>query len=379
RCRVRASVARLPAGGVEVVPVLAFADHGLQVLAPHHAVGDGVLHDRAADAGGDVGGAQHAVAEVRGQGDAVGDDGDGLGGAEGAAGGLDLGAAVLGDAVAQFPEDGDDAADLGEGGGHLGQVEVAAQLGDAAGDDLDLVVGGLRDRQHDGVEAAAQRAGQVVDAAVAVVGGGDDVEAALGLHLDAEFGHRQGLLRQDGDQRVLHVGGDAGEFLDAGQAALGHGGHDGAGHQGLLGGPLGEQAGVVPAVAHRFLGGARGALDQQGGVAGDGGGEVFGQPGLGGAGHAEQQQGAVGGQGGDGDLDDAARAHVLGGDLGAVVEGGAEDVLGDGPRRQLPAGRAGAVVGLGEGGGCLGVGLVGGGAQRGGGGGQGQVSPLRMA
>src|SRR5690606_39043504 len=101
---------------------------------------------------------------------------------------------------------------------------------------------------------------------------------------------------------------------------------------------------VVPAVPDGLLGGAGGALDEQGRVAADGGGEVFGQPGLGRAGDAEQQQRPVGGQGGDGDLDDAAGADVLGRDPVAV----AEDVGGDRPRRQLQAGRARPVVLLGE-------------------------------
>ena len=90
---------------------------------------------------------------------------------------LELGAAVLGDARAQLAEDGDDPADLVE----RRPAPPAApaprpSCGDPAGDDVDLLLGGRRQRQHDGVEPAAQRARQLVDAPVAVVGGGDDVE-----------------------------------------------------------------------------------------------------------------------------------------------------------------------------------------------------------
>lgn len=229
--------------------------------------------------------------------------------------------------------------------GAVEQVEGAAHLVDAAGDDVDLGVGGGGQGQYDGVEAAAQGAGELVDPAVAVVGGGDEVEAADGLHLLAELRYRQGLLRQDGDQGVLDVGGDAGELLDAGGHAVGHGAHDGAGYEGFAAGAVGEEPGVVPAVADGFLGGACGALDEEGRVSADGRGEVFGHPGLGGAGDAEQEQRAVGGEGGDGDLDDAARSDVLGRDDRAVIEGAAEQVGGDGPRGELPAGRAGPVVG----------------------------------
>ena len=265
----------------------------------------------------------------------------------------------VGDAVAQLAEDGDDAADLVDAVGHGRQVEGAADLVDAARDDVDLGLGGRRQRQHHRVEAAAQRAGQVVDPAVAVVGGGDEVEAADRLHLLPQLRYRQRLLGQDRDQRVLHVGRDAGQLLDAGRHALGHGPHDGAGHEGVAARAVGEQLRVVPAVADGLLRGARRALHEQRRVAADGRGQVLGHPGLGGAGHAEQQQGAVGGEGGDGDLDDAARAHVLGCDHRAVRQRAAEQVGGDGPRRQLPAGRARPVVGGGERGELVGEGVLG--------------------
>ena len=134
----------------------------------------------------------------------------------------------------------------------------------------------------------------------------------------AQLRDRQRLLGQDRDQRVLHVGGDAGQLLDPRGHALRHRPHDRAGHERVAAGAVGEQPGVVPAVADRLLGRAGRALHEQRRVAADGRGQVLGHPGLGGAGHAEQQQRAVGGEGGDGDLDDAARADVLGCDHGAV-------------------------------------------------------------
>ena len=221
--------------------------------------------------------------------------------------------------------------------GPAGQVERAAELVDAAGDDLDLRLRRRGQRQHHGVEAAAQRAGEVVDPAVAVVGGGDEVEAADGLHLLPQLGDGQRLLRQDRDQRVLHVGRDAGQLLDPGGLALGHGAHDRAGHQGVAAGAVGEQLRVVPAVADGLLGRARRALHQQRRVAADGGREVLGHPRLRGAGHAEQQQGAVRGERGHGDLDDAARPDVLRRDHRAVRQRAAEQVRRHGPGREPPA------------------------------------------
>ena len=73
--------------------------------------------------------------------------------------------------------------------------------------------------QHDGVEAPPHGARQVVDAAVAVVGGGDHVEALDGLDLLVELGDRERLLGQDRDQRVLHVGRDPRQLLDARELA----------------------------------------------------------------------------------------------------------------------------------------------------------------
>lgn len=86
------------------------------------------------------------------------------------------------------------------------------------------------------------------------------------------------------------------------------------------------------------------ALHEQRRVSADGRGQVLGHPCLRRAGHAEQEQCPVGGERGDGDLDDAARAHILRCDHCAIRQGATEQVHRDGPRRHPPAGRARAVV-----------------------------------
>src|SRR5690348_289860 len=60
----RRSSGGVAAGAVEIAPVVPFPDDRLQILLPHRAVRDRVLHDGAGDAAGHVGGAQHTVAEV---------------------------------------------------------------------------------------------------------------------------------------------------------------------------------------------------------------------------------------------------------------------------------------------------------------------------
>jgi AcrR family transcriptional regulator len=77
---------RLPAGAVELAPVVAVPDHRLQVLLPDDPVGHRVLDDRPGDAARHVGRAQRPVAEVGGQRQAAGHHRDRLGGGQGAAG-----------------------------------------------------------------------------------------------------------------------------------------------------------------------------------------------------------------------------------------------------------------------------------------------------
>ncbi len=195
--------------------------------------------------------------------------------------------------------------------GTSGSSSERPSSADPAGDDVDLFLGVGRHRQHDGVEPSPQRGGELVDAAVPVVRGGDEVEALARLDLVAELGHRQRLLGQDRDQRVLHVGRHPGQLLDPGDRAVGHRPEHRAGHERVAAGAVGEQARVVPAVADRLLGRAGGALDEQGGVAADRRGQMLGDPGLGRAGHAEQEQRPVGGEGGHSHLHQPPRADVL--------------------------------------------------------------------
>ena len=228
--------------------------------------------------------------------------------------------------------------------GTSGRRERGAELVDASGDDRDLLVRRFGQRKDDGVEAPPQRGRQIVHAAVAVVGGRDQVEAARSEHLRRQLGYRHRLLRQHGDERVLHVGRHAGELLDAHQRTGLHRPVDRARHECRLGRALGDQAGVVPSVAQRLFGRAGRPLHQQRRIAADRCRQVLADPRLGRARDAEQQQGAIGGQGGDGDLDQSPPADVLGRDDRAVAQLPAHQVGDHGPRREPPAGWAFAGV-----------------------------------
>ena len=308
RWRLQAIVSRVAAGVVELAPAVAVPDHTLEVLAPRHVVVQGVAHDGADDAAGDVVGAQRAVAEVGGEGEAVGDHRDRLGRRQRAGRRLQAGAAVGGDAGAQLAEDRDDAADLVGRGRHVGQraarrrarptrwATMAISSSAVAGSGSTTVL----KRRRSALDSSLTPRSRSLAVAMRL-------KPWTAGDLGVELGDRQHLLRQDGDQGVLHLGGHAGQLLDADEAPGAHRPVDRAGHQRRLAGALGEQPGVVPAVAQRLLGGAGGALHEQGRVAADGGGEVLADPGLGRARHAEQEQGAVGGERGDGDLDEPAR------------------------------------------------------------------------
>ena len=254
----------------------------------------------------------HAVAEVGGQRQPVGHHRDRLGGRQRADGRLDGRAPVGGHPGAQLAEDRDDAADLGRAprgrpAGESARPRAATRVRTISTSSLERV----GQRQHDGVEAALQGGGQLVDALVAVVGGGDDVEAGLGLHLGVELG--------DGSvfsERIVmsasctSAGMRVSSSMRAMRAGL-HGPHHRARHQRrAASGPrraAGRSSSRSAATPRR----ARGALHQQRRGAADRRGEVLAHPGLGGAGHAEQQQRPVGGQRGDGDLDEPPRADVL--------------------------------------------------------------------
>ena len=187
-----------------------------------------------------------------------------------------------------------------------------------------------------------QGAGQLVDALVAVVGGGDDVEALGGLDLVVQLGDRQRLLREDRDQRVLHVGGmrvssSTRAILPSRIARIIGLGHERVARTGPrpAAGRSSSRSGSPPRRCRRCPGRAASSRRRSP------------RPGaretqrLGRAGHAEQQQRAVGGERGDGDLDQPAVADVLGRDRRSRRQRAAEQVGRDGPGRELPARRAG--------------------------------------
>ena len=100
---------------------------------------------------------------------------------------------------------------------------------------------------------------------------------------------------------------------------------------------------------HVLLGGAGGALHEQGRVAADGGRQMLAHPGLRRAGHSEEQQRPIRGEGGDGDLHQPPLADVLGQDNGAIGQLTTQQVLDHriaGYRFQVSADR---VVGIGMG------------------------------
>src|SRR5262249_47460338 len=160
-----------------------------------------------------------------------------------------FGFAVLGLAVAQFAENRHYAANLAERWRLGGQFQRAPQRIHSPPDDLDFLVDGFGHGQYHGVEPAFERGRQLVNAAVAVGGRRDHVEAFGGLDFFVEFGNRQSLFREDGYQRVLHIRGNARQFLDAGDLAVLHRAHQRTRREGLARWAFGEQAGVIPAVA----------------------------------------------------------------------------------------------------------------------------------
>ena len=287
---------------------------------------------------------QRAVTEVSGHRQALDHHRDRLGGAHRARRGLELDPPVLALPGAQLAEHRDDATDLVGGRGDVGQRQGPGQRSDALGDDADLFLDRRRRGEHDRVEPPAERAGQLVHAPVATVRRGNQVEAGPGLHLTGQLGDRQHLLAEHGDERVLHITRHARQLLDAHDGTLLHRPVHGRRHERAHTRPLGQQAGVVPAVANRLLRCAGGALHQHRRVATDGRRKMLADPCLGGTGQAEQEQGTVGGERRDGDLDQATRADVLRRDDGAVGQATAHQVGDDRPRRQPPARRPRAIV-----------------------------------
>ena len=275
------------------------------------------------------------------------DDRDRLGRRQGGAGRLQAhGLAVFGLAAPQLAEDLHHTAHFLQRRCLGGQLQRTALFAHALGDDLHLLVLRSRNRQHHGVETTFQSAGEFIHALVTVVGRGDDRKARHGLEFHAQLGHGQGLFRQHGDQGVLHIGGNARQLFDARDLAQLHGVDQRAGNQRLFRRAMGQQLGIVPAIAQLLFAGAGRALDQHGGVAADSRRQMLGHPGLGRTRHAIQQQCTVGGQRGDGNLHQARIADVLGADLKAIAQAAAHQVLQHRPGRELPVRRTRPVVHL---------------------------------
>ena len=262
---------------------------------------------------------------------------DRLGGGERAGRYLERHLAVAGLAAAHLAEDGQHAPDLLGHVARHGQVERQGALAYALGDDGYLLVDRVRQRQHDDVEAPLQCGGQFVHALVAVVGRRDHVEAALGIDRRVELGDRHHLFGKDRNERVLYVRAHARQLLQPAELSLAHGTEERCRDQSFLARPVREKLSVVPAVADLVLVRSGGALDDHGGVARNGGRQMLRHPRLGRARHAQQQQCAIGGERGDGRLYQAARADILGADLGAVRSLAAQQVSEDGLRRHRPA------------------------------------------
>ena len=102
----------------------------------------------------------------------------------------------------------------------------------------------------------------------------------LGGKFGGQLRHRDPLLRQQGNHRVLHLRGAARDFLEPGQGAGLHRSKDRAFDQRRLAGPLRDEHRVVPRIADLFFRRAGCALHDLGGVAVDCRGKVLGQPAL---------------------------------------------------------------------------------------------------
>ena len=181
----------------------------------------GSLHHRADDAGGHVGGPQHAVAEVGGQREAVGDHRDRLGGAT---------ACPLGDLSlvrpssvtpgAQLAEDGDHPADLLQRRRVVGQLQRPAEL---------RRPGGRRCRPPprpwpgSGSTTVLNRRRSALDSSLTPRSRSLAVAMTLKPLRACTSVPSSGIgsvfSDRIGDQRVLHVGRDAGQLLDPGDRA----------------------------------------------------------------------------------------------------------------------------------------------------------------
>ena len=313
---------------------------------PYHAVLHRILDHGAHERCRHIGGPQAAVAEMGRKRHAAVDDGNGLRRAQGSRRRFDLELAVLGSAVAKLAENADHAAHFLKRGRFGGQFQTAPHFPDALFHDGDFLIFRGGNRQHHRIETALQGGRKFVHPLVTIVCRGNDVETAHSLHFLAQFRDGQGFFRKNGDEGVLHVGGDTGQFFHAGDAAFRHGPHERTFHQRLTRRPLGKKFGIVPAVAHLLLARAGRALNDARGITADGRRQMFRHPRLRRTRHAVQKKRAVGGQRGHGDFHETTTAYVLGRHLETVVQRAAHKIDAHGPGRDLPVCGARMRIGL---------------------------------
>jgi hypothetical protein len=168
------------------------------------------------------------------------------------------------------------------------------------------------------VEAALQRRAHLVHAAVARVGGGDDVEALARIEhavLARELGHRHHAVRQHAQQAVLHLERRARDLLEAHHLALLHAQVQRRRHHGARARAFVDEQRVVPAVLDLVFGDRGAALDGERRDARDGRGQQLRQHRLGRARLAHQHQAAAGGQRDEHALDAGHRRDDLGRDV----------------------------------------------------------------
>ena len=193
-----------------------------------------------------------------------------------------------------------------------------------------------RSGQHHDIEAPLQGGGHVIDPLVPRVGRGDEGESLAGRNVQMQLRDADALFRQQGDERVLHFAGAAGDLLEAGHGPVFHSPVDRTFEHGAFGRPLGDEQGIIPGIAYLLFRRPGRPLYDPCGIAVDGGAEVFGQPALGRARFPHQQEGPVREQGGDGYLHQPLIAHVFGRDL-HIPHPAAADVGAHRPRRHAPA------------------------------------------
>ena len=253
---------------VEVGPAGPVPQHTLDVLPPRHEVVHGVLHHGADHAVGQVGRTHRTVAEVRGQRQPVRHDGDGLGGRQRRRRHLEADPPVLGGPRAQLAEDGDDTADLVVGRREFGSSSARPM---AATRWPTMATSSSAEAGSGSSTVLKRRRSALLESSLTPRSRSLAVAMALKPLAACTSSPSSGMGRVFSERMVmsvLDVRRDAGQ-LHPHECAGPHRPQDGARHECLLARPLGEQPGVVPAVAQRLLRRARRPLDEQRRVAGD--------------------------------------------------------------------------------------------------------------